>query len=243
MRLDGKVAIITGAGSGMGAEEARLFAAEGARLVLTDVNESAVKSVARDLGADAVALVHDASDEAGWTAVVEEAVRRFGGLDILVNNAAVAGEGSARTLADTDSAFLAKVLDVNVKGVIYGMRAVTGAMKQRGGGAIVNIASGLAFTSLPGYFAYGVSKWAVRGATRLGAKELSPHNIRVVTVTPGAIDTPSLVPSVRENARTFIPLGRAGGADEFARVVLFAVSDDASYVSGAEIMVDGALIC
>src|SRR3546814_10085529 len=103
--------------------------------------------------------------------------------------------------------------------------------------------SDLAFTSLPGYFAYGISKWGVRGMTRLGAKDLSPDNIRVVTVTPGAIETPSLVPSVRENAAALIPIGRVGGADEFARVVVFIASDDASYVSGAEIMVDGAMIC
>jgi 3alpha(or 20beta)-hydroxysteroid dehydrogenase len=96
---------------------------------------------------------------------------------------------------------------------------------------------------LPGYFAYGISKWGVRGMTRLGAKELAPDNIRVVTVVPGAIETPSLVPYVRENAKALIPLGRPGGADEFARVVTFVASDEASYLAGAEIMVDGAMIC
>jgi 3alpha(or 20beta)-hydroxysteroid dehydrogenase len=116
-------------------------------------------------------------------------------------------------------------------------------MRANGGGVVINIASGLAFTSLPGYFAYGISKWGVRGMTRLGAKELAPDNIRVVTVTPGAIETPSLVPAVRENAKTMIPLGRVGGSDEFARVVVFVASDDASYLAGAEIMVDGAMIC
>jgi 3alpha(or 20beta)-hydroxysteroid dehydrogenase len=123
------------------------------------------------------------------------------------------------------------------------MKATRQAMKANGGGVIVNIASGLAFASAPGYFAYSVSKWGVRGLTRLGAKELAPDNIRVVTVTPGAVDTPSLVSAVRENAKALIPLGRVGAVEEFARVVVFVVSDDASYLAGAEIMVDGAMIC
>lgn len=240
MKLAGKVAIITGAGSGMGAEEARMFAAEGAKVVVTDIVQSACESVAGEIGADAIAIAHDVADEEGWGRVVAQTLDTFGKLDILVNNA---GMTRADTLDNTDAAFMRRMLDVNVMGSFLGMKAVRGPMKDNGGGVIINIASGLAFTSLPGYFAYGVSKWGVRGMTRLGAKELSPDNIRVVTLTPGAIETPALVPAVRENAASMIPLGRVGGADEFARAVIFIASDDASYISGTEFLVDGAMIC
>jgi 3alpha(or 20beta)-hydroxysteroid dehydrogenase len=235
MKLSGKVAIITGAGSGMGAEEAKMFAAEGARVVITDVNYAACKKIADEIGATAIAIEHDVADEAGWKKVVDTAVEKFGKIDILVNNA---GMTQSKSLQDTDAAFMRRMLDVNIVGSFLGMQATREVMHKNGGGVVVNIASGLAFTSLPGYFAYGVSKWGVRGMTRLAAKDLAQYNIRVVTVTPGAIETPSLVPAVRENAKTMIPIGRVGGSDEFARVVVFVASDDASYVSGAELMVE-----
>lgn len=240
MKLEGKVAIITGAGSGMGAEEAKLFAAEGAKVVITDINGDACKAVADEIGDAAIAIEHDVADEAGWAQVVAKTIDTFGKIDVLVNNA---GLTKADTFDNTDAAFMRRMLDVNIVGSFLGMKATREAMRDNGGGVVINIASGLAFTSLPGYFAYGISKWGVRGMTRLGAKELSPDNIRVVTVTPGAIETPSLVPAVRENAKDLIPIGRVGGADEFARVVVYIASDDASYISGAEIMVDGAMIC
>lgn len=240
MKLKDKVAIITGAGSGMGEEEARMFADEGARVVITDINGEACRKVAEEIGENAIAIEHDVADEAGWAQVVSTVLDRFGKIDILVNNA---GLTRADTFDNTDAAFMRRMLDVNIVGSFLGMKAVRGPMRDNGGGVIINIASGLAFTSLPGYFAYGISKWGVRGMTRLGAKELAPDNIRVVTVTPGAVETPSLVPAVRENAKSMIPIGRVGGADEFARVVVFIASDDASYVAGAEIMVDGAMIC
>jgi 3alpha(or 20beta)-hydroxysteroid dehydrogenase len=240
MRLEGKVAIITGAGSGMGTAEAVMFAAEGAKVVITDINADSCHRVAAQIGKAALPMQHDVADEDGWTKVVSAALERFGKIDILVNNA---GMTRAESLQNTDTAFMRRMLEVNIVGSYLGMRATMEAMHKNGGGVVINIASGLAFTSLPGYFAYGVSKWGVRGMTRLAAKDLAAYNIRVVTVTPGAIDTPSLVPMVRENAKTLIPLGRAGGVDEFARVVVFAASDDASYMSGAELMVDGAMIC
>ena len=240
MKLQGKVAIITGAGSGMGAEEAKLFAAEGAKVIVTDINTEACEKVAKEIGGAAIAVGQDVADEASWQKVTDAALKAFGKIDILVNNA---GLTKSDTFDNTDAAFMRRMLDVNIVGSFLGMKAVRGPMQQNGGGVIINIASGLAFTSLPGYFAYGISKWGVRGMTRLGAKELAPDNIRVVTVTPGAIETPSLVPSVRENAKALIPLGRVGGSDEFARVVVFVASDDASYLAGTEIMVDGAMIC
>lgn len=240
MKLEGKVAIITGAGSGMGSEEAKMFAAEGAKVVITDINADACRKVAGEIGEAAIAIEHDVAEEEGWSKVVAATLDKFGKIDVLVNNA---GLTKADSFDNTDAAFLRRMLDVNIVGSFLGMKATRSAMRDNGGGVVINIASGLAFTSLPGYFAYGISKWGVRGMTRLGAKELSPDNIRVVTVTPGAIETPSLVSSVRENAAALIPIGRVGGADEFARVVVFIASDDASYISGAEIMVDGAMIC
>jgi 3alpha(or 20beta)-hydroxysteroid dehydrogenase len=240
MKLEGKVAIVTGAGSGMGAAEARMLAMEGAKVVVTDIDAGSCRRVAEQIGAAALAIQHDVADEEGWTQVVNAAIERFGKIDILVNNA---GMTRAEKFQDTDTAFMRRMLEVNIIGSYLGMRATMEPMRKNGGGVVINIASGLAFTSLPGYFAYGVSKWGVRGMTRLAAKDLAEYNIRVVTVTPGAIDTPALVPAVRENAKTLIPLGRAGGVDEFARVVVFVASDDASYVSGAELMVDGAMIC
>jgi 3alpha(or 20beta)-hydroxysteroid dehydrogenase len=240
MKLAGKVAIITGGGSGMGANEAKMFAAEGAKIVITDIVGDACCKIADEIGAHAIAIEHDVADEAGWQQVVAQTLDTFGKVDILVNNA---GLTQADTFDNTDAAFLRRMLDVNIVGSFLGMKAVRGPMKDNGGGVIINIASGLAFTSLPGYFAYGVSKWGVRGMTRLGAKELAPDNIRVVTLTPGAIDTPALVPSVRENAAALIPMGRVGAVDEFSRVVVFIASDDASYVSGTEFLIDGAMIC
>ncbi|MGI4798738.1 MAG: SDR family NAD(P)-dependent oxidoreductase [Janthinobacterium lividum] len=239
MRLQDKVAIITGAGSGMGAAEAELFAAEGARVVITDINADNARAIADRIGNNAIPLHHDVSDEAGWNDVVETAVARFGHVDILINNAGVPGNSRVQ---DTDAATMERILRVNLMGSFFGMRAVIAPMRARGGGVIINIASGLAFTSLPGYFPYGVSKWGVRGMTRLGARDLAEYGIRVNTLVPGAIETPILVDSVRQNQKSIVPIGRVGEAREFAEVALFVASNAASYVSGAEIMVDGALL-
>jgi 3alpha(or 20beta)-hydroxysteroid dehydrogenase len=238
--LKGKVAIVTGAGSGMGAAEALMLATEGAEVVVTDIDPTKGRKIAEQIGPSAIFVEHDVAEETGWKAVVDAAIQHFGAVNILVNNAGVPGN---KKIQDTDPAFMRRVIDVNLMGTYLGMRAVIEPMKKAGGGAIVNIASGLAFTSLPGFFPYGASKWAVRGMTRLAAKDLAEFRIRVVNVTPGAIETPMLEPSVRANQATMMPLGRVGSCEEFARVVVFAVSDAAAYVSGAEIMVDGALLC
>lgn len=238
-RFRDKVAIVSGAASGMGEMEARLIAAEGGRVVLTDVN-AAGAAVARDIGDAAAFMQHDVADEAGWTRAVELARERFGPPTVLINNGGVGAYGGIHEI-ETD--YMRKIMEINFMGSFFGIRAVLPSMREKGGGAIVNISSGLATTSLPGYFPVGASKWAVRGMTRLAAKDLAPFNIRVNTVFPGAIDTPSLVQSVRDNAATMMPMGRVGSSEECARVVLFLCSDEASYMSGAEVMVDGALLC
>lgn len=239
-RFTDKIAIITGAASGMGEMEARIIAAEGGKVVLTDIAGDLGEKVAADIGPSAAFMQHDVTDEAGWARVVDLARDRFGPPTVLINNGGVGAYGG---IHEIESDYMRRIMEINFMGSFFGIRAVVPSMREMGGGAIVNISSGLATTSLAGYFPVGVSKWAVRGMTRLAAKDLAGFNIRVNTVFPGAIDTPSLVQAVRDNARDLIPLGRAGGADECARVVTFLASDEASYVSGAEVMVDGAMLC
>lgn len=238
-RFQNKVAIVSGAASGMGEMEARLIAAEGGKVLLTDVNEAG-EAVARDIGDAAAFVRHDVADEAGWATVVAAARERFGPPTVLINNGGVGGYGGIHEI-ETD--YMRRIMEINFMGSFFGIRAVLPSMREAGGGAIVNISSGLATTSLAGYFPVGASKWAVRGMTRLAAKDLAGFNVRVNTVFPGAIDTPSLVQSVRDNAATMMPMGRVGSAEECARVVIFLASDEASYMSGAEVMVDGALLC
>lgn len=239
-RFTEKVAIVTGASNGMGEMEARIIAAEGGKVILTDIDAEQGENVAADIGASALFLRHDVSDEEGWTEVVRVARERFGPPTLLINNGGVGAYGCIHEI-ETD--YMRRIMEINFMGSFFGIRAVVPSMREKGGGAIVNISSGLATTSLAGYFPVGTSKWAVRGMTRLGAKDLAQFNIRVNTVFPGAIDTPSLVQSVRDNAKDLIPIGRAGTSEECARVVTFLASDEASYVSGAEVMVDGAMLC
>ena len=239
-RFEGKVAIVSGAASGMGEMEARIIAQEGGQVVLTDIAEELGQKVAADIGEAATFMKHDVADEAGWAEVVKLAREKFGPPTVLINNGGVGAYGG---IHEVETDYMRRIMEINFMGSFFGIRAVLPSMQEKGGGAIVNISSGLATTSLAGYFPVGTSKWAVRGMTRLAAKDLAPFNVRVNTVFPGAIDTPSLVQSVRDNAKDLIPLGRAGGSDECARVVTFLASDEASYVSGAELMVDGAMLC
>jgi 3alpha(or 20beta)-hydroxysteroid dehydrogenase len=239
-RFTNKIAIVSGAASGMGEVEARLLVAEGGTVVMTDIDAAKGEEAARRIGASAAFMRHDVADEQGWAKVVELARSRFGPPTVLINNGGIGAYGG---IHEIESDYMRRVMEVNFMGGFFGIRAVVPSMREAGGGAIVNISSGLATTSLAGYFPVGVSKWAVRGMTRLAAKDLAPFNIRVNTVFPGAIDTPSLVQSVRDNASTLMPFGRVGSAEECARAVIFLASDEAGYVSGAEMMVDGALLC
>ena len=241
-KLDGKVAIITGAGSGQGAAEARMFAAEGARIVATDIDETAVNAIAAELGERAIAVRHDVAEEADWGRAVAEALRAFGKVDVLINNA---GVYKPRSLQETDRALLDLHYRVNVVGVFLGMQAVRGAMRAAGGGSIVNIASGAGLRGFPGMFAYSGSKWMVRGLSRCAALDLAADNIRVNAILPGIIDTPMLSenpPEVLAGFADMPPLKRLGTAEEVGRAVLFLASDDASYVTGTEFSVCGGLM-
>ncbi len=241
-RLANKVAIITGAASGQGAAEARLFAAEGARVVVTDVNEKTAQAVAKEIGANAIAVKLDVTDEAGWKKVVEATLAAFGRIDILVNNA---GVYKPRPIQQTDRALMDLHYNVNVVGTFLGMQAVRELMRDGGGGAIVNIASGAGTRGFPGMLAYSGSKFMVRGISRCAAIDLAADKIRVNLVLPGIIDTPMLAenpPEVLAAFPTMSPAQRLGTVEEIAEAVLFLASDAASYVMGAELSVCGGLM-
>ena len=241
-RLANKVAIITGAASGQGAAEARLFAAEGARVVVTDVNEKTAQAVAKEIGANAIAVKLDVTDEAGWKKVVEATLAAFGRIDILVNNA---GVYKPRPIQQTDRALMDLHYNVNVVGTFLGMQAVREVMRDGGGGAIVNIASGAGTRGFPGMLAYSGSKFMVRGISRCAAIDLAADKIRVNLVLPGIIDTPMLAenpPEVLAAFPTMSPAQRLGTVEEIAEAVLFLASDAASYVMGAELSVCGGLM-
>ncbi len=183
-QLDGKVAIITGAAQGMGEVEACRFAAEGARIVLTDVQEEAGREVAKAIGDDATFVRQDVTSEADWDAVVATAIERFGGLDALVNNAAIHHIGA---LEDESIDAFERMLRVNVVGTWWGIKKAIAPMRARGGGSIVNKSSIAGTRGIPGHTSDGTSKWAVRGLTKTAAYELGPDAIRVNSVHPGGI--------------------------------------------------------
>ena len=239
--LEGKVAIITGAARGQGAAEARLFVAEGADVVLTDLNSDGA-ALAGELGDHAHFMLHDVADPEGWKAVVDDTVGRFSRLDILVNNA---GVYRPATLRDTDQALWDLHYRVNQLGVFLGMRSVVDVMVASGGGSIVNVSSNAGMKNVGGMFAYATSKWAVRGMSKLAATELAPSKIRVNSVHPGLIDTPMLGanPTVGSDAIVkTTPMRRMGAPEEIAQVALFLASDASSYMTGAHVPVDGGLI-
>ncbi|WP_176594239.1 SDR family NAD(P)-dependent oxidoreductase [Sphingobium sp. EM0848] len=241
-RLANKVAIITGAGSGQGAAEARLFAAEGARVAVTDVNEEAARAVAQEIGEAAIAVRLDVTNETDWRKAVDATIAAFGKVDVLVNNA---GVYKPRPIQQTDRALLDLHYNVNVVGTFLGMQAVREVMRDGGGGAIVNIASGAGTKGFPGMIAYSGSKFMVRGISRCAAIDLAPDKIRVNLVLPGIIDTPMLAenpPEILAAFPTLPPAQRLGTVDEIAEAVLFLASDAASYVMGAELSVCGGLM-
>ncbi|MCA1457072.1 glucose 1-dehydrogenase [Bradyrhizobium sp. BRP22] len=240
-RLIGKVAIITGAGSGQGAAEAKLFAAEGAKVAVTDINEAAARKVAADIGASAIAVRHDVTSESDWLNAVAETRKAFGAIHVLINSA---GVYKPRPLQYTDPTLLDLHYNVNVVGVFLGMAAVREVMRDSGGGSIVNIASGAGVRGFPGMLAYSGSKWMVRGISRCAAIDLAAEKIRVNVVLPGIIDTPMLAenpPEILAALPHMPPAKRLGTVDEIAQTVLFLASDEASYIMGAEVNVCGGL--
>ena len=243
-RLEGKVAIVTGAAQGMGEAHARAFIREGARVVLTDINASRGEEIAQELGDSAVFMRHDVADEAGWKQVVAFAEERFGKVTVLVNNAGVIGP--VKGLIELAKEEFLQVCAVNQLGVFLGMQAVVPSMTAAGGGSIVNISSiaGMLGTAASSNAAYCASKFAVRGMSKLIAVWHGKDGIRVNSVHPGYILTPMMIAATDAQgggATDAIPLGRMAQPEEVSSVVLFLASDESSFVSGAEYVVDGAM--
>lgn len=236
--LEGKIAIITGGASGQGKAAAERFVAEGAKVLLTDIQDKGYE-VAASLGEAAAFTRLDVSDEGNWQSVVNEASQRFGDVTVLVNNA---GLYNPQGFDDTTPDALTAHFEVNVLGSFLGMKAVVPAMRRAGGGAIINTASVAGLRNLPGNLAYAASKWAVRGLGGCAAGELAREGIRVNTVCPGVIDTPMLshLPDdMRAVYASMTPIGRFGQADEVVQALVFLASDAASFIVGAELAVDG----
>jgi len=247
-RLDGKVALITGGARGMGKSHVRHFVAEGARVILGDVLDDRGEHVAAGLGEQSCRFVHhDVTSEEHWAAAVAAAVDAFGRLDVLVNNAGVL---TYARIADMPLADFRRILEVNAVGCWLGMKAVIGPMTAAGGGSIINISSIEGFTGAAGLSAYSASKFAVRGMTKVAARELGQFGIRVNSVHPGGVLTSMTLGAAggtfeHADADAFIkamPLARFAEPAEISRLVAFLASDESSYSTGSEFIADGGIL-
>ena len=244
MRLEGKVALITGAAHGMGAEEARLFAREGARVAIADIREDDARKVEAEIaeaGGESMVVMLDVSQEDQWEQSVAAVVAKFGKLDILVNNAGISGSGE-RDATSTDA--WDRLMNINAKGVFLGMKYAIPEMEKAGGGAIVNISSISGFVGQEGIHpGYNASKGAVRLVTKAAAVQHAKIGSRVNSVHPGML--PPMLTSFqrgdpnRDAMNAAVPMGREGEPIEVANAVLFLASDEASYITGTELIVDG----
>ena len=243
-RLAGKVAIITGASQGMGTAHARAFVAQGAKVILGDLNEKDGGKLAAELGAGAIFVKQDVSKIEDWNKILAEGRKHFGTVNVLVNNAGILG-----TLAPTtelpEAEFL-RVCSINQTGVFLGMQSVLPGMIAAGGGSIVNISSIAGLVAIYGApnLAYVASKFAVRGMTKQVAVEYGDKNIRVNSVHPGYIKTPMMVAATDENggeALTQIPLRRMADSSEVSNLVVFLASDESSFITGTEHVIDGGM--
>jgi 3alpha(or 20beta)-hydroxysteroid dehydrogenase len=245
-RLDGKVALISGAARGQGAAEARLFVVEGASVVLGDVLEEEGRATAADLGGAARFVPLDVTSEASWAAAVDAAVAAYGGLHVLVSNAGISPPPTPLvelTLADYEA-----VIRVNQIGTFLGLRAAVPAILASGGGSVVTVSSVGGVQGVAGLASYTSSKFAVRGLTRVAALELAAHGIRVNTVVPGPIDTAMMRPGfwgevdLRPIMASRTPMGRVGRPEEVAELVCWLASDASSYCTGGEFAIDGGIL-
>lgn len=249
-RLENKVAIVTGAAGGMGAAEARLFAKEGAYVVATDVQEGllneTVSNINAEYGERVIGLKHDVSSEHDWIVVVEEAVKKFGKIDVLVNNAGIYNANTNVTEIDVED--FEKILSINVTGSFLGIKHVVPEMKKNKSGSIINISSVAGLVGGQGGTAYTASKGAVRLLTKSTALNVAKDGIRVNSVHPGAIMTPILEKAYRDNGegfedflKSYIPIGYVAEPEDVAYPVLFLASDESRYMTGSEVVVDGGI--
>ena len=241
-RLDGKGALISGAARGMGEAEARLFAREGAKVVLGDVLEEQGQQVAGDIvqhGGAATFIRLDVTVESDWQQAVETAERTYGKLDVLINNAGIV---RMAPLDETSLETWNVVINVNQTGVFLGMKHAVPAMRRAGGGSIINISSVAGIVGLPNIPAYQASKGAVRLLTKHAAVQYATDKIRVNSIHPGRIETPmtaNLAPERREMVLSLTPMGRAGKPEEVAYGALYLASDESAFVTGSELVIDG----
>ena len=244
-RLDGKVALITGAARNMGAEEARLFAREGARVLVTDILDEPAAALARELGESAAFFPLDVTQEAQWEQAMAHCLAEFGRIDILLQNAGIVPMAALQELRLED---YERCLRVNATGTFLGMRSAAAAMRQGGGGSIINISSVQGMVGAPGLLAYTASKFAIRGMTKAAALELGPHNIRVNSIHPGIIRVRKPRPGQPTDDLDYealgapLPLGRAGEPRDVAGTALFLASDESAYTTGTEFLVDGGML-
>lgn len=232
-KLDGKVAIVTGAAMGMGAADAAILAGEGATVIVADIDESDGTAVAQKIGGSFRHL--DVTDEANWTELVAGVIADHGKVDILVNNAGILAITPIATVTLEE---WNRVLAINLTGTFLGIRSVAQSMKAAGGGVIVNISSTAGLTAYSGMSAYVASKWGVRGLTKAAALDLGHDNIRVVSVHPGGIRTPMTAGMESSDMYAAQPIPRIGEANEVAKLVLYLVAD-ATFSTGTEFVVDG----
>jgi 3alpha(or 20beta)-hydroxysteroid dehydrogenase len=239
-RLEGKVALITGAARGQGEAEARLFVAEGAQVVLGDVRDELGAKVAASLG-EAARYVHlDVAQEAHWQRAVALAEAEFGRLDVLVNNAGIVGDYGPIERCSLES--YRHTIDVNQIGPFLGMKTAIPALRRAGGGSIVNVCSVAALYGIPGLIAYGASKWALRGMTKVVALEVGKDRIRVNALHPGSVETPMMDPNMD---RAVLVRGQAiervAQPEEMASAALFLASDESAFITGADLAADAGL--
>lgn len=242
-RVEGKVAIITGAARGQGEAHTRLLAAEGSAVLMADVLDELGEKVANELRNDGhdVHYIHlDVTSEDGWKDVIAEAENRWGKVDILLNNAGIVG--SMKGAEEEDLGSWNRVTTINQQGVFLGIKHAAPAMRRSGGGAIVNTCSISGSVGAAGFFSYQASKGAVKMMTKAAALEFVQDNIRVNSVSPALVMTPMAVEEGEESNKAFIeatPMKRAAVPEEISKAILFLVSDDSSYVTGADLVVDG----
>ena len=250
-RLESKTAVITGGAGGIGIKVAKLFAEEGANVLIVDVDEKQLQSACSEIGSNRVTyFVADVTSESDNQAMIEAAVQRYGGLDCLVANAGI--EGDVTSITEYAEKRFDQVLAVNVKGPFLGMKAAIPQLEKRGGGSIIITSSIAGLQGAPMFSAYNASKHAVIGLMRSAAKECAEKKIRVNTVNPSQVETnmmrrieegvsPGSGNEIHEQMKTTIPLGRYAEADDVARLMLFLASDDSEFITGAVHAVDGGL--